>query len=345
MLFQHPEFDAHENVVFCRDAASGLRAIIAVHSTRRGPACGGCRMWPYENEEAALNDVLRLSRGMSYKNAVAELELGGGKAVIIGNPKTDKTEALFRAFGRFVARLGGHYITAEDVGISVADMEIVAKESQHVTGLDQGKAASGDPSPFTALGVFVGIEASVRQRLGRENLAGVRVAVQGLGHVGQYLVGHLHKAGAQLVMTDIDAGKLQEVQQQTGAIAVAPDAIYDADVDVYAPCALGATLNDATLPRLKASIVAGSANNQLASPLHGEALRELGILYAPDYVINAGGIINVSFEVRGRYDRAASEAKTRNIGGTLLEIYKRAEAKSISTHEVADALARERLGA
>ena len=351
MYFDHREFDGHEQVAFCHDPESGLKAIIAVHSTARGPSCGGCRMWPYASDEDALYDVLRLSKGMSYKNAMAGLRLGGGKAVIFGHSKKDKTEALFRAFGRMVERLNGSYITAEDVGITVDDMANVAKETAHVTGMPAGSAlgaaASGDPSPMTAIGVFSGIVASVKHRLSQDSqngsLAGVRVAVQGLGHVGQYLCGHLAKAGAQLIVTDIDEVAVKAVVAQTGATAVAPDAIYDQAAEVFAPCALGAILNDATLPRLKVPIVAGAANNQLAEPRHGEALLSRGILYAPDYVINAGGIINVSFEIDGHYDRAAAETKTRQIAQTLLAVYTRAEAEKLPTNVVADRMAREHL--
>jgi leucine dehydrogenase len=342
-VFSHPEFDAHEQVVFCHDVASGLKAIISIHNTGRGPSLGGCRMWPYENEEAALTDALRLSRGMTYKSALAGLPFGGGKSVIIGDPRRDKSEALFRAMGRFVESLGGRYRIAEDVGISVEDIEIVARETRFVAGVSAG--GSGDPSPATAYGVFRGIEAAVKHRLGRPSLEGVGVAVQGLGHVGQYLCRYLSEAGARLVVSDIDRERVEAMVQSLGAAVVAPDAVIEAPVEVYAPCALGATLNDQTIPRLRCQVVAGSANNQLAEPRHGRALKERGILYAPDYVINAGGIINISHEkLRPEdpdYDREAAYAHVSRIHDTLLEIFRRAEIEDLPTSEAADRLAEE----
>ncbi|GAA5188188.1 Glu/Leu/Phe/Val dehydrogenase dimerization domain-containing protein [Ferrimonas gelatinilytica] len=334
-IFSHPSFDQHEQVMFVHDQASGLKAIIAVHDTTLGPAVGGCRMWPYANEEEALNDVLRLSRGMTYKNALAGLEFGGGKSVIIGDPKSDKSEALFRAFGRAVHSLGGRYYSAEDVGITTGDIMIAHQETPYMAGLE-GK--SGDPSPYTALGTFLGIKAAIKHQRGSDSLEGVKVAVQGLGHVGYYLCEHLHKAGAKLVVCDLNPEQLDRAATELQAEIVDLDAIYHQDVDVYAPCALGATINDHTIPQLKATIVAGCANNQLAEPRHGEALRDLGILYAPDYVINAGGIINVSFE--RDYDANAAEAKVRNIYDTLLQIFRQADESGKTTAVVADEMAR-----
>ncbi|WP_315900139.1 Glu/Leu/Phe/Val dehydrogenase dimerization domain-containing protein [Ferrimonas balearica] len=333
-LFSHPSFDHHEQVMFVHDEASGLKAIIAVHDTTLGPAVGGCRMWPYESEEDALNDVLRLSRGMTYKNALAGLEFGGGKSVIIGNPKSDKSEALFRAFGRFVDSLGGRYYSAEDVGITTSDIMIAHQETPYMAGLE-GK--SGDPSPYTALGTYLGIKAAIKHQRGIDSLEGIKVAVQGLGHVGFHLCRHLHEAGAKLVVCDLSETQLERARTEFGAEVVELDAIYRQDVDVYAPCALGATINDDTIPQLKATIVAGCANNQLAEPRHGEILKEKGILYAPDYVINAGGIINVSFE--RDYNPDMAEAKVRKIYDTLLTIFKDADDSGKTTAVVADEMA------
>ena len=334
-VFNHVSFDEHEQVVFCHDKESGLKAIIAVHNTNKGPAVGGCRMWNYQSDDEALTDVLRLSRGMTYKNALAGLTMGGGKAVIIADPKTTDREKLFLAFGRFVNSLGGKYYSAEDVGVSTSDMMIANRETPYVAGLE-GK--SGDPSPLTALGTYLGIKPAVKHQRGIDSLKGIKVSVQGVGHVGYYLCKHLHEEGAELVVTDIHQASLDRVASEFGATVVQPQDIYNDDVDVYAPCALGATLNDITLPLLKATIVAGCANNQLAEVRHGEKLKEMGILYAPDYVINAGGIINVSFE--NNYDKAASVAKVEQIYQTLLTIFTRADAENRTTGSVADEMAR-----
>lgn len=334
-VFNHVSFDEHEQVVFCHDKESGLKAIIAVHNTNKGPAVGGCRMWNYQSDDEALTDVLRLSRGMTYKNALAGLTMGGGKAVIIADPKTTDREKLFLAFGRFVNSLGGKYYSAEDVGVSTSDMMIANRETPYVAGLE-GK--SGDPSPLTALGTYLGIKAAVKHQRGIDSLEGIKVSVQGVGHVGYYLCKHLHEAGAKLIVTDIHQASLERVATEFGATVVEPQDIYNQDVDVYAPCALGATLNDITLPLLKATIVAGCANNQLAEVRHGEKLKEMGILYAPDYVINAGGIINVSFE--NNYDKAAATAKVEQIYNTLLTVFTRADAESRTTGSVADEMAR-----
>lgn len=345
MLFDFPDFDNHELVLFGRDEATGLAAIIAVHSTALGPACGGCRMWPYANDTEAMRDALRLSRGMSYKNAMAGLPLGGGKSVIIGDSRKDKTDELFRAFGRVIDSLGGKYIAAEDVGITVADVMTMGQTTRHVAGLSKGHDASGDPSPFTAYGVYMGIKAAVRHKLATDSLRGVHVAVQGLGNVGSHLCQRLADDGAILTVTDIHADAVQRAVDKFGAMAVAPDRIHAADADVYAPCALGAVINPRSLPELKAKIVAGGANNQLETDPMGEALRAAGILYAPDYVINGGGIINVSAEVTQDYDRDSVLRQVERIPVTLTEIFRRADRENRPTSAVADEMAREILAA
>ncbi len=292
-VFSRPDFDHHQSVHFHQDAASGLRAIIAIHNTNLGPALGGCRMWSYADDTEALDDVLRLSKGMTYKAAMAGLDFGGGKAVIIGDSRTQKTDGLIRAMARFIDSLGGAYHTGEDVGMTVADMDIMRQVTPYAHGVSDG---SGNPSPATAWGVFVGIRAAARHRLGSGELDGVKVAVQGLGNVGAALCRYLADAGARLTIADIDAEKVRAAQEAFGATAVVSDDIHRADVEIFAPCALGAGLNDATIPELKAAVVAGSANNQLAEARHGDILREKSILYAPDYVINAGGLIDIAAE-------------------------------------------------
>ena len=338
-VFSSSDFDNHEQVVFCHDAASGLKAIIAIHNTNRGPALGGCRMWSYASEAEAVTDVLRLSRGMTYKSALAKLPYGGGKSVIIGDPRLDKSPALFRAMGRAVQRLAGRYIVAEDVGISVPDVEIMQQETRHVAGTTAGGA--GDPSPATAYGVYMGLRAAVKHKLGRNELEGLTVAVQGLGHVGYYLCKHLAEAGARLVVTDINETAIQTAVAEFDAERVAPDEIYAVDCDVFAPCALGAVINDDTLEFLKAKVIAGSANNQLHEPRHGEILKQRGVLYAPDYVINAGGVIDISHEGRD-YDKGKAFAHVAEIHDTLLEIFRRAESEGVPTGEAADRIAEER---
>jgi leucine dehydrogenase len=342
-LFAHPEFDGHEKVLFGCDAESGLKAIVAIHNSSRGPALGGCRFWSYADEGEAVTDVLRLARGMTYKSALADLPFGGGKSVIIGDPKQLKSEALLRAMGRLVDSLGGAYVVAEDVGISVEDVEIIAQETAHVAGTRA--AGAGDPSPATAYGTFVGLKAAVAHKFGRKDLSGLRVAVQGLGHVGFALCHLLHEAGAKLVVADIDAERTRHAVEAFGASAADPAGIVAAEVEVYAPCALGAVINDRSLAQLKARIVAGSANNQLAEPRHGDALRERGVLYAPDYVINAGGIINISHESgrgQGAYDRPRAFAHVARIGETLAEIFRHAEQHGIATSNAADRIAEKR---
>ena len=344
-VFSLSDFADHEQVVFVSDDKSGLKAIIAVHNSNLGPALGGCRMWPYATEEEAVRDVLRLSRGMTYKSAMANLRLGGGKSVIIGNPRTHKTPELLAAFARALEQLNGRYIAAEDSGTSVADMKYMTQFTQHVAGIhdkpsDAG-TRSGDPSPATAYGTFIGIKAAVKERLGRDSLDGLRVAVQGVGNVGFDLARQLKEAGAQLWVTDIHREALVQAGKELGATVVAPDEIFGLDVDVFAPCALGAILNDSTIPQLKATIVAGAANNQLAEARHGLALMKRGILYAPDYVINAGGIIDVYHERIG-FDRSALLKHIEGIHDNLMEVFERAREEERPTGEVADAIAEER---
>jgi leucine dehydrogenase len=346
-VFSLRDFADHEQVVFCSDDASGLKAIIAVHNSNLGPALGGCRMWHYASENDAIRDVLRLARGMTYKSALAGLQLGGGKSVIIGNPRTDKTPALLDAFARALNQLNGRYVAAEDSGTNVADMKYLAERTPHVAGIidkpshEAEGMRSGDPSPATAYGTFFGIRAAVKRKLGRDSLDGLRVAIQGVGNVGFDLARQLKDAGAQLWVADIHEENLVRAREELGARALAPEAIYAADVDVFAPCAMGAILNDETIPQLRASIVAGAANNQLAEVRHGSELMRRGILYAPDYVINAGGIIDIYHERIG-FDRPALLRHLEGIHDTLLEIFERADKEARPTGEVADALAEER---
>ena len=334
----------YERVVRCEDPASGLKAMIAVHNTVLGPALGGLRMWPYRSWDEATFDVLRLAKGMTYKSAVADTGLGGGKAVILGNPKTDKSEALFRAMGRFIDTLGGTYITAEDVGTSVEDMVAVRKETRWVTGLPLALGSSGDPSPWTALGVFRGQKACLEEVFGNGDFAGRTVAIQGLGHVGVFLAEHLHGAGARLVVCDVAPERVKEAATRFGAQITSPDAIYDVPCDIFAPCALGAVFHDETLKRLRTKIIAGAANNVLLREEHGDRLRELGILYAPDYVINGGGIINVSIEIEpGGYQEARSRRKVENIYEALKTVFRMSRERNISTNRASNLLAEERL--
>ncbi len=333
----------HEQVVFCYSEEAGLRAIIAIHDTTLGPALGGCRMWPYESEEEALVDVLRLSMGMTYKNAAMGLDAGGGKAVIIGDPRKDKSELLFRAFGRFVQSLGGRYITAEDVGITPQDMRWVREETEFVVGLPEG---SGDPSPATAFGVYRGMKACARWVFGNESLKGKVIAVQGVGHVGYHLLRHLHDEGAKLVVCDLYPDRVERAVSEMNAEAVGVDEIYDVECDIFAPCALGAVINDQTLPRLKCRIVAGAANNQLAEQRHGDALEERGILYAPDFIINGGGVINVYDEFGpGGYRRERAFTRVATIYDKLLHIFQMAREKGIPTYRAADMMAEQRIRA
>ncbi|MDX1517549.1 MAG: Glu/Leu/Phe/Val dehydrogenase dimerization domain-containing protein [Woeseiaceae bacterium] len=340
-VFSNSAFDAHERVLFCHDEDTGLNAIIAIHSTALGPAAGGARLWSYDDDAAALKDVLRLSQGMSYKNAMAGLRFGGGKAVIIRGAHFEGSDALYERFGDFVDSLGGDYITAEDVGMSPAIMQSIARSTRYVTGLPAtGGKAGGDPSPKTAWGVFCGLQAAVQHRLQRTTLDDVRVAVQGVGNVGYHLCRLLHEAGASLVIADIDAGKVERVRDELGAASLPIDDVLFADVDVVAPCALGAVLNQHSIPRLLAPIVAGGANNQLETVADGRRLASAGILYAPDYVINAGGIINVACEYYGDVDDAGVTQRVSEIGPRLRGIFEEADASGLPTNEIADAQAR-----
>lgn len=324
------------------DAATGLRAIVAIHSTQLGPALGGCRFIHYADEGSALRDALRLARGMTSKAALAGLDLGGGKSVIIKPHGDFDRAALFQAFGAFIDDLGGRYITAEDSGTSIADMENVRVRTRHVTGIDPANGGSGDPSPYTALGVRRGIEACVAHKLGRDSLVGVRVAVQGVGHVGYHLCRELHGCGAKLTVCDVEPARAERARVEFGAHVVEMSAIFDVEAEVFAPCALGAVLDDRNIPRLRVGIVAGAANNQLAEPRHGDALRARGIAYAPDYAINAGGLINVALEVRG-YDAAEARARTMKIYDTIATVLRRAELDGVTPEAVADVMVAERL--
>lgn len=336
----------HEQVTFCYDEATGLRAIIAIHNTVLGPSLGGLRMWNYANEAEALNDVLRLSRGMTYKAAITGLNLGGGKAVIIGDSKKDKSEALMRRFGKFVNSLGGKYITAEDVGIGTRDMEYISQETQHVSGLPESMGGGGDPSPVTAYGVYMGMKAAAKHKWGNDSLAGKTISVQGTGNVGFYLLQFLNKEGAKLIVTDINEDNLKKAVAETGATVVSPTEIYGVQADIYAPCALGATLNSDTIPNLKCEIVAGSANNQLAvEALHGPELVQRGIVYAPDFLINAGGLINVYNEVLGKYNRDRVMRHAETIYGQTLAILTRADAEKITPQQAANYIAEDRINA
>ena len=333
----------HEQVVFCHDPHSGLNAIIAIHNTTLGPALGGTRLWSYKSHDEAIIDSLRLSRGMTYKAAISGLNLGGGKAVIVADPGM-KSEALWRRYGKFVNSLNGKYITAEDVNTSARDMEYIALETEHVTGVPEYMGGSGDPSPFTAYGVFVGMKASAKKAWGNDSLSGKKVLVQGVGHVGQYLVGHLVKDGAKVYISDIDQNKIrQTLADHEGVEVVDNGSIFDLDIDIYAPCALGATVNDDSISRLKAKIIAGAANNQLADEnIHGPKLIEKGILYAPDFLINAGGLINVAAELEA-YNEERVRGNVEKIYDRTLEIFALSESEGIHTQAAAMKIAEKRL--
>ena len=342
-VFGQVSFDGHEQVVFCNDKDTGLKAIIGIHNTVLGPALGGTRMWNYANEWEALNDVLRLSRGMSFKSSISGLNLGGGKAVIIGDAKTQKTPELMRKFGEYVNSLSGKYITAEDVGMETKDMDTVREVTQYVTGISEEKGGSGNPSPITAYGVFMGLKAATKYRFGSDNLEGKKVLVQGIGHVGEVLVQHLTESGAIVTIADINEDRLHAVGQKYGAKIFTGEDLYSAEVDIYAPCALGATINDATIHKIQAKVIAGAANNQLANEVvHGAILKDKGILYAPDFLINAGGVINVYSEL-ANLTRAQVMEKTENIYNTSLEIFKFAETNNITTHQAAMSIAQKRI--
>ncbi|WBX77649.1 Glu/Leu/Phe/Val dehydrogenase [Tenacibaculum ovolyticum] len=344
-VFGQLSFDNHEQIVFCNDEDTGLKAIIGIHNTTLGPALGGTRMWQYKSEWDALNDVLRLSRGMTYKSAITGLNLGGGKAVIIGDAKTQKNDALMRKFGEYVNSLSGRYITAEDIGMETRDMDVIREVTPHVTGVSEAIGGSGNPSPVTAYGVYMGMKAAAKYRFGTDNLDGKKILVQGVGHVGETLVKHITDEGAKVILNDINEARLEELSKKYGANVVLGNDIYGLDVDIYAPCALGATVNDESISQLKAKVIAGAANNQLADELkHGKLLREKGIAYAPDFLINAGGIINVYAEIAG-YDKAESIKRTENIYNTTLDIFNLAEKENITTHQAAFNIAQSRIDA
>jgi leucine dehydrogenase len=342
-VFGQLSFDNHEQIVFCNDKDTGLKAIIGIHNSVLGPALGGTRMWNYANEWEALNDVLRLSRGMTYKSAITGLNLGGGKAVIIGDAKTKKTPELMQKFGEFVHSLSGRYITAEDVGMVTSDMDLVRDVTPYVTGISESRGGSGNPSPVTAYGVYMGIKAATKYQFGSDNLNGRKILVQGIGHVGETLVEYLTKEGALIQITDINEERLQEVSTKYGANIFRGDDLYSADVDIYAPCALGATINDDTVYKIKAKVIAGAANNQLANEnVHGPILQERGIVYAPDFVINAGGIINVYAEIV-HYDKAEAMRRTENIYNTTLEIFNHGVLHNLTPQKAAMAIADARI--
>lgn len=341
-IFKYMEKYDYEQLVFCQDEASGLKAIIAIHDTTLGPALGGARMWTYATEENAIEDALRLARGMTYKNAAAGLNLGGGKTVIIGDPFTDKNEEMFRALGRFIQGLNGRYITAEDVGTTVIDMDLIHEETNYVTGISPAFGSSGNPSPVTAFGVYRGMKAAAKEAFGTDILDGRTVSVQGLGNVAYKLCEYLHNEGAKLIVTDINQAAIDRVVNDFGAIAVGPNEIYAQDVDIFSPCALGAILNDDTIPQLKAKVIAGSANNQLQESRHGDQLHEIGIVYAPDYVINAGGVINVADELYG-YNQDRALKRVEGIYDSIEKIFAISRRDNIPTYIAANRLAEDRI--
>ncbi len=344
-VFGNTSFDEHEQIVFCNDKETGLKAIIGIHNTTLGPALGGTRMWNYKNEAEALKDVLRLSRGMTYKSAITGLNLGGGKAVIIGDAKTQKNDALMRRFGEYVNSLGGKYITAEDVGMETRDMDIIREVTPYVTGISEEKGGAGNPSPITAYGVYMGMKAAAKYRFGSDNLEGKTILVQGVGHVGETLVKHITEEGAKVIINDINKENLERVAKKYGATIHADLDIYGLDIDIYAPCALGATINDDTINRLKAKVIAGAANNQLQDEIkHGKMLKDKGIAYAPDFLINAGGIINVYAELVG-YDKKEIIKKTENIYNTTLDIFNLSDKEDITTYQAAFNIAQQRIDA
>lgn len=341
-IFTYMEKYDYEQLVFCQDENSGLKAVIAIHDTTLGPALGGTRMWTYQSESEAIEDALRLARGMTYKNAAAGLNLGGGKTVIIGDPKKDKNPEMFRAFGRYIQSLNGRYITAEDVGTTVDDMDLIHMETDYVTGISPEFGSSGNPSPVTAYGVYKGMKASAKEAFGSDSLEGKVIAVQGVGNVAYRLCEYLHEEGASLIVTDINKEAVQRAVDAFGAKAIDPNDIYSVDCDIYAPCALGATINDDTIPVLKAKVIAGSANNQLKTPEHGDIIHEKGIIYAPDYVINSGGVINVADELNG-YNQNRALRKVEGIYDILGKVYEIAKRDHIPTYVAADRMAEERI--
>lgn len=345
MVFEKIQTDQFEQVVFCSDSSVGLKGIIAIHSRVLGPATGGCRMWKYGSETEALTDVLRLSKGMTYKASLAGLNWGGAKAVLIGDPKKDKNPAMLKRYGEFVDRLGGHYITAKDVGISSEDLRIIKSKTSHVLGIEGDQGSSGDPSPSTALGVFHGIRSCAQFAFNSKSLKGMKVAVQGLGTVADSLVGHLLAEGAQVVGCDIDPAAVSRAANKHRIEIVSPEVIYDVDCDIFAPSALGASINRETIPRLKAKIIAGAANNQLATTEDGLELQRRGIVYAPDYAINAGGLINIYYEdtIRGEYHRQDAMDHVCRVGNTIQTILERAKSEGLPSGVIADRMAMERI--
>ncbi len=342
-VFGQLSFDNHEQIVFCNDKDTGLKAIIGIHNTVMGPALGGTRMWNYANEWEALNDVLRLSRGMTFKSAITGLNLGGGKAVIIGDSKIDKTPEMITRFGEFVNSLSGKYITAEDVGTTTEDMDRIHEVTNFVTGISVEKGGSGNPSPVTAYGVYMGMKAAAKYQFGSDNLAGKKILVQGTGHVGETLIDYITKEGATVFVSDIHQDKMENMVAKYGAQIYTGADIYSADVDIYSPCALGATINDDTVYKIQAKVIAGAANNQLAlEAKHGQILRERGITYAPDFLINAGGIINVYAEIV-KYSKEEAIRRTENIYNTTLEIFNFADSNNITTQQAAMQIAQNRI--
>lgn len=341
-IFKYMEKYDYEQLLFCQDKQSGLKAIIAIHDTTLGPALGGTRMWTYKSEEEAIEDALRLAKGMTYKNAAAGLNLGGGKTVIIGDPRKDKNEEMFRAFGRYIQGLNGRYITAEDVGTTVADMDLIHEETDFVTGISPAFGSSGNPSPVTAYGVYRGMKAAAKEAFGTDSLEGKVIAIQGVGNVAYNLCKYLHDEGASLIVTDIHKEAVQRAVDDFGAKAVDPDEIYSVECDIYAPCALGAVVNDATIPQLKAKVIAGAANNQLRESKHGDIIHEMGILYAPDYVINAGGVINVADELYG-YNRERALKKVEGVYQNIEKVIEIAKRDNVPTYVAADKMVEERI--
>lgn len=341
-IFNYMEEYDYEQLVFCQDKNSGLKAIIAIHDTTLGPALGGTRMWTYQSEAEAIEDALRLAKGMTYKNAAAGLNLGGGKTVIIGDPKKDKNPEMFRAFGRYIQSLNGRYITAEDVGTTVKDMDTIHLETDFVTGISPEFGSSGNPSPVTAYGIYKGIKAAANEAFGSDSLEGKTIAVQGVGNVAFTLCEHLHAEGAKLIVTDINKEAVQRAVEAFGAEAVDPDDIYGVECDIYSPCALGATINDETIPKMKAKVIAGSANNQLKTSEHGDMIYEKGIVYAPDFVINAGGVINVADELNG-YNAERAMKQVETIYDSLSKIFAISRRDDVPTYVAADRMAEERI--
>ncbi|REH98151.1 leucine dehydrogenase [Staphylococcus felis] len=345
MIFEKMEQHDYEQLVFCHDKTSGLKAIICIHDTTLGPALGGCRFWNYDSEEEAIVDVMRLAKGMTYKNAAAGLNLGGAKTVVIGDPKKDKSEAFFRALGRYINSLDGRYITAEDVGTTVEDMDMIYQETPHVCGVSESYGSSGNPSPMTALGVYYAMKRAAKEAYGDDSIEGKTVAVQGVGNVAYHMCKYLHEEGAKLIVSDINEEAVQRAVDDFGAKAVDVDDIYSVEADIFAPCALGGVLNDETIPSLKVKVVCGSANNQLLDEdKHGQMLKERDIMYAPDFVVNSGGVINVSDELQG-YNRERATKKVKAVYDQMDKIFEIAKAEDILPLQAAERLAENRIEA